>query len=93
MDIGMKSGAAKLTAENRVPGQWLGTSSACADFICAGQCGLADAVWLRVLTDLLFSAVTKINTPLNKSPEMTCQHHRVPAQMCPRRTILLLAVM
>jgi hypothetical protein len=46
MDIGMKSGAAKLAAENRVPGQWLGTSSACADFICAGQCGLADVVWL-----------------------------------------------
>ena len=66
----MKSGAAKLAAENRVPGQWLGTSSAGADFICAGQCGLADAVWLRVLTDLLSSAVTKINTPLNISSKM-----------------------
>lgn len=66
----MKSGAAKLAAENRVPGQWLGTSSAGADFICAGQCGLANAVWLRVLTDLLFSAVTKINTPLNISSKM-----------------------
>jgi hypothetical protein len=70
MDIGMKSGAAKLAAENRVPGQWLGTSSAGADFICAGQCRLANAVWLRVLTDLLFSAVTKINTPLNISSKM-----------------------
>lgn len=35
-----------------------------------GQCGLADAVWLRVLTDLLSSAVTKINTPLNISSKM-----------------------
>lgn len=30
----------------------------------------ANAVWLRVLTDLLFSAVTKINTPLNISSKM-----------------------
>jgi len=35
-----------------------------------GQCGLANAVWLRVLTDLLSSAVTKINTPLNISSKM-----------------------
>jgi|TARA_Y200000002_G_scaffold382862_1_gene401734 hypothetical protein len=31
---------------------------------------LADAIWLRVLTDLISSALTKINTPLSISSKM-----------------------
>jgi hypothetical protein len=35
-----------------------------------GRCSLADAIWLRVLTDLISSALTKINTPLSISSKM-----------------------
>ena len=70
MDIGTKSGAAKFAPENGALDYGQGcviSMRACC--VCC-RCSFADAVWLRVLTDLISSALTNINTPLSISSKM-----------------------